>query len=80
MYGQGDIMKMHRKVKSRKVCRYGMDMGEGIDCECSGDRWVRVGIESQRLTFLTDGIRTELAENQEVDDRKMGVLMFELRC
>ena len=44
-------------------------MGEWIDSECSGDRCVRVGIESQRLTFLSGGIGSELAENQEVGDR-----------
>ena len=57
-----------------------MDMGDGTDCECSGDSWVRVGIESQRLTFLNGGARSELAENQEVGDGQIGVVMIELRC
>ena len=46
-----------------------MDMGDGIDCECSGDRWERVGIDSQRFTFLNGSAASELAETQEVGDR-----------
>ena len=45
-----------------------MDMGEGTDCEFRGDRWVRVGTESQRLTFLNGAAGSELAENHEVGD------------